>query len=333
VSRLGERFVLTVTKDEQGERLDRVLAKRAKGDARFGEGVTRSAIQKWIGEGLVTVGGVPMSADHKVMDGQEIALVPRGGETTTVVPDAAVPFTVLHQDEDLVIVSKPAGVVVHPARGHYEGTLVHGLLGRGLFRAEDVEAMTEGASEGEHLRPGIVHRIDMETSGILVVARNAVTREALKVLFQAHDMERVYEAFVVGRAEAKTYRTLHGRHPTDRLRYTSKVREGKVAVTHVEVVERFGDAATHVRCRLETGRTHQIRMHLAEAGTPILADKLYGKKSKDPRIVAIAEALGRHGLHAGVLGFRHPRGGETMRFEEALPVDLVTAQTALRSLA
>ena len=330
---IGDRFVVTVTKVEQGERLDRVLSKRAKVDARFGEGVTRSAIQKWIGEGLVTVGEKATSADHKVHENEEIAVVPRGGDTSTVVPDASVPFAVLHEDDDLIVVSKPAGVVVHPARGHYEKTLVHGLLGRGLFRKEDVEAMTEGASEGDQLRPGIVHRIDMDTSGLLVVARNAVTREALKILFQAHDIERVYDAFVVGRAEAKTYRTLHGRHANDRLRYTSKVREGKVAVTHVEVVEHFGDVATRVRCRLETGRTHQIRMHLAEVGTPILADKLYGKKPRDPQLAAIADALGRQALHAGVIGFRHPRSGNVLRFEETLPLDLSVALAALHKLA
>ncbi len=326
-----EPFELAVEKVEHGERLDRVLAKRAKGDPRFGEGVTRSAIQRWIAAGHVQLAGSSASADAKVSEGQVIAVRPLAGERTEVIPDADVAFEVVYVDDDLVVVSKPAGLVVHPARGHYEKTLVHGLLGRGLFRAEDIAAMAEGEG-AEHVRPGIVHRIDMETSGVLVVARNAVTREALKVLFQAHDIDRVYEAFVVGRAEARTYRTLHGRHPTDRLRYSGAVREGKVAVTHVEVVARFGDAATHVRCRLETGRTHQIRVHLAEAGTPILADKLYGKKPRDPRVLAIAEALGRHALHAGVLGFVHPRTRKLLRFEEALPADMQNARRSLAAL-
>ncbi len=327
-----EPFELAIAKHEHGERLDRVLAKRAKGDVRFGEGVTRSAIQRWIASGNVHVGvGVVGSADTKVIEGQVVVVRPIAGERTEVVPDANVAFGLVHVDDDLIVVSKPAGLVVHPARGHYEKTLVHGLLGRGLFRAEDIASMAEGEG-AEHVRPGIVHRIDMETSGILVVARNAVTREALKALFQAHDIDRVYEAFVVGRAEARTYRTLHGRHPTDRLRYSGKVREGKVAVTHVEVVEHFGDLATHVRCRLETGRTHQIRVHLAEAGTPILADKLYGKKPRDARVAALAEALGRHALHAGVLGFVHPRTKKVLRFEEPLPHDLQTARMALAAL-
>jgi 23S rRNA pseudouridine1911/1915/1917 synthase len=326
-----EPFELAVTKAEHGERLDRVLAKRAKSDARFGEGVTRSALQRWIAAGHVQVSGAAASADTKVIEGQAIAVRPLAGEKTEVVPDADVPFEILHVDDDLVVVSKPAGLVVHPARGHYEKTLVHGLLGRGLFRAEDIAAMAEGEG-AEHVRPGIVHRIDMETSGILVVARNAFTREALKALFQAHDIERAYEAFVVGRAEARTYRTLHGRHPTDRLRYSGKVREGKVAVTHVEVVERFGEAATRVRCRLETGRTHQIRVHLSEAGTPILADKLYGRKPRDPRVLAVAEALGRHALHAGVLGFVHPRTRKSLRFEQPLPRDMAEALRALEAL-
>jgi 23S rRNA pseudouridine1911/1915/1917 synthase len=333
VGAVGAGFVVVATKEESGERLDRVLAKRAKVDPRFGEGATRSAIQRWVAGGRVRVGGAPASADHKVVEGQEIAVDPLGPERTEVTPDASVAFGLLHVDDDLVVVSKPAGLVVHPGRGHADGTLVHGLLGRGLFRAEDVAAMAEGDGEGDHVRPGIVHRIDMETSGVLVVARNAGTREALKALFQAHDIERIYEAIVVGRAEARTYRTLHGRHPTDRLRFTSKVREGKVAVTHVEVVRRFGDLATHVRCRLETGRTHQIRVHLADVGTPILADKLYGKRPKDPRVAAIAEQLGRHALHAGVLGFVHPRSRAPIRFEEAMPADLIAALGALESLA
>jgi 23S rRNA pseudouridine1911/1915/1917 synthase len=335
VSTIAPGFVVVATQEEGGERLDRVLAKRAKADARFGEGATRSAIQRWIASGRVRVAGAVASADQKVAEAQEIAVDPLGPERTDVAPDASVAFGVVHADDDLVVVSKPAGLVVHPGRGHTEGTLVHGLLGRGLFRAEDLAAMAEGEGEGEgdHVRPGIVHRIDMETSGVLVVARNAGTREALKVLFQAHDIERVYEAIVVGRAESRTYRTLHGRHPTDRLRFTTKVREGKVAVTHVEVVRRFGDLATQVRCRLETGRTHQIRVHLAEAGTPILADKLYGKRPKDARVAAVAEALGRHALHAGVLGFVHPRSRAAMRFEEATPHDMAAALAALEGLA
>ena len=327
----GEPFVITVSKAEHGERLDRVLAKRAKSDDRFGEGATRSALQKSIGEGLVRVAGAVTSTDAKVTAGQEIQVIPRGAERSVVVPDASVPFTVLHVDDDVVVVSKPAGVVVHPARGHYEKTLVHGLLGRGLFRAEDLEAMVDG-EEADHVRPGIVHRIDRETSGILVVARNALAREALKALFQAHELERIYEGFVVGRAEATTYRTLHGRHATERMRYTGKVTEGKVAVTHVQVVAQFAGVAAHVRCTLETGRTHQIRMHLAEAGTPILADKLYGRRPKDGRLAGVAEALGRHALHAGTLGFRHPRTGHMMRFAEPLPPDMQTALESLQAI-
>ncbi len=328
---LSGPFEFEVAQAEHGERLDRMLARRAKHDARFGEGATRSALQRWISTGRVLVGGAQADSDQKVNEGQSVRVHPAGGERTTVLPDDSVPFAIVHVDDDLVVVSKPAGVVVHPARGHSEKTLVHGLLGRGLFRVEDVAALSEGT--GEHVRPGIVHRIDRETSGLLVVARTPWMREALKALFQEHALERVYEGLAVGRAESTTYRTLHGRHPTDRLRYTGRVREGKVAVTHVEVVDRFGGLATRVRCRLETGRTHQIRVHLAEGGTPLLADKLYGRKPNHLGVLSIAESLGRHALHAGVLGFVHPRSGETLRFEEPLPNDLLSAQAALATLA
>jgi 23S rRNA pseudouridine1911/1915/1917 synthase len=203
---------------------------------------------------------------------------------------------------------------------------VNGLLARGGFERAGADPRDP---EG-HLRPGIVHRLDKGTSGLLVVAKDAPTREALKALFAAHDIEREYVAVVVGIAKSATYDTLHGRHPTDRLRFTSRAPGGRRAVTHVRVLERLG-AATLVACRLDTGRTHQIRVHLAEqGGTPILGDPLYGRTPRDAALRALAEVLGRQALHARVLGFVHPATGVAMRWESALPEDIERVLRVLR---
>jgi 23S rRNA pseudouridine1911/1915/1917 synthase len=177
-----------------------------------------------------------------------------------------------------------------------------------------------------------VHRLDKGTSGILVVAKDEPTREGLKALFARHDIERAYLALVAGRAIDRTYETLHGRHRTDRLKFTTNVAKGKRAVTHVRVVERLGaDLATLVECRLETGRTHQIRIHLSEcAKTPVLGDPLYGKPTRNAWLDSIAEKLGRQALHATVLGFVHPTTGEKLLFRREPPADFMAALRALR---
>jgi 23S rRNA pseudouridine1911/1915/1917 synthase len=251
---------------------------------------------------------------------------------TEVEPEDGIEFDVLYVDEALVVVNKPAGLVVHPARGHRTGTLVHGLLARGLF-ALGGDAFLDARDAEGHLRPGIVHRLDRGTSGVLVVARTAGAREGLKEQFAHHTIDREYEALALGRVTRTHHETLHGRHPKDRLRFTTHVREGKRAETHVAVVERFGDLATHVTCRLETGRTHQIRVHLAESGTPILGDALYGKPPKDEALRLVATTLGHQALHAKVLGFAHPLSGRPMRFESDLPPDFIAARDELRRLA
>ena len=182
-------------------------------------------------------------------------------------------------------------------------------------------------------RPGIVHRLDKGTSGLLVVAKTEAAREGLKALFQAHDIDREYVALVEGAVPTKTFDTMHGRHPTDRLKFTTRVRPGagKRAVTHVRTVEKLG-AASLVACTLETGRTHQIRVHLTEcAGAPIVGDPLYGRAPRDPRLAELARGLDHQLLHARVLGFVHPVTGAKHRWESALPGDFAAIAAALRA--
>ena len=179
-----------------------------------------------------------------------------------------------------------------------------------------------------------MHRIDKDTSGVLVVAKTERAREALKSELSAHSVERRYLALTLGVPRVRSIRTAYGRDRRSRLKFTSKVREGKPAVTHLRVLESFAGRAALVECRLETGRTHQIRVHLSEqAGTPLIGDPLYGKKSNDPELAAIADGLGRQALHAAVLGFLHPESRKPMRFEIEAPEDFRIALAALRALA
>ncbi len=328
-----------------GSRLDAFVVDAMRGrERRTDEAPSRGDVQRWIAEGRVTVarsdGGVAAvraaRAADKVREGDVVDVVPAGARRSEARAEEGIAFDVLYADDAIVVVNKPAGLVVHPARGHAGGTLVNGLLARGYFDAAADPAsgpLADPRDREGFLRPGIVHRIDKGTSGVLVVARTARAREALKVQFAEHTIERAYDALVAGDVTATRHDTLHGRHPTDRLRFTTRVRDGRRAVTEVTILERFGGRATYVSCRLETGRTHQIRVHLAESGTPILGDPLYGRPPHDEGVGEIARALGHQALHARVLGFVHPVTGAAMRFEAALPDDFTAALHALRAIS
>ncbi len=303
------------------ERVDKALA-------RLLAPTSRATIQRWITEGRVRIHGSVCRPRDVVGGGAVIDVEPGPEPTSNAEPDAGVPFEVVYEDAHLIVVSKPAGVVVHPARGHRQGTLVSGLLARPGFTTAPAD---ERDPEGR-LRPGIVHRIDKDTSGLLVVAKDAVTREGLKRQLADHSVARVYQALTLGVPSAQKIQTLYGRHPRSRLRFTSRLESGKRAVTNVRVLEPLrGGAAAWVECRLETGRTHQIRVHLSEqAGTPLLADALYGTVPSDAALREVAERLGRQALHAKSLGFIHPISQKRLFFESELPADLSTALEALR---
>jgi 23S rRNA pseudouridine1911/1915/1917 synthase len=364
-------ILLVVPREAEGSRLDRFLASTLSA---MEGGPSRTELQRWIEHGGVKVDGIVKKASEKLREGARIAVEPEPPPKTDALADAGVEFDVVYMDDAVIVLDKPAGLVVHPAKGHPTGTLVNGLLARGVFdppdgddeiderpsitlhptekvatpgskpptaskrssRAEGskgrLTGVTEGASDLDRSRPGIVHRLDKGTSGLMVVARHPRAREHLKAQFAEHSIEREYVALCVGEVRAVTFDTLHGRHPRDRLRFSSKVKAGKRAVTHVRPLERFGPHATYVACRLETGRTHQIRVHLADNRTPILGDTLYGKLPKHPVLREAAVALGRPALHARVLGFIHPITGELMRFEVDPPADFQLALTVLRAI-
>ncbi|MFZ5894161.1 MAG: RluA family pseudouridine synthase [Myxococcota bacterium] len=315
------RFVLG---PGERERVDKVLT-------RLWEGASRATVQRLIEAGRVWIDGAPCRARDNVREGSVIEVEPEPPQPSGAVPNPEVRFSVVHEDEDLLVVDKPAGLVVHPARGHRDGTLVNGLLARDSF-ALDAELSEEPDA---YQRPGIVHRIDKDTSGLLVVAKNDVAREGLKAQLAAHSMQRVYLAITYGVPRVTSIHSLHGRDPRSRLRFTSHVEQGKRAVTHLKVVETFARGrAALVECRLETGRTHQIRVHLLErAQSPLLADALYRLPQRPAEIEAVANQLGRQALHAAVLGFQHPRTSEKLRFESPTPEDMQVALEALRSLS
>jgi 23S rRNA pseudouridine1911/1915/1917 synthase len=280
-------------------------------------------------EGRVLVQGKPCRPRDLVTSGSVIDVDPGPAPTSSAEPDPSISIEVLYEDAELVVVNKPAGLVVHPARGHRRGTLVNGLLARSGFAPAPADARDRKGA----LRPGIVHRIDKDTSGILVVAKTERAREALKAELAAHTVERRYLALTLGVPSVRTIRTAYGRDRRSRLRFTSKLREGKSAVTHLRVLESFAGRAALVECRLETGRTHQIRVHLSErAGTPLLGDALYGRQPAAADLAAVTAALGRQALHAAVLGFAHPVTGAALRFESEPPDDFRSALQALRAL-
>lgn len=287
---------MRLTADMAGERLDAFLARSELA-------LSRSAAQKLMEEGCVRLNGRPGKKNDRLTPGDQVEVTIPEPRAVDVVP-REMPLDIVYEDEDVLVINKPKGLVVHPAAGHQNDTLVNGLL----------YAMGDSLSgiNGE-LRPGIVHRIDKDTSGLLAVAKNDLAHAMLASQLKDHTMARTYEAIVCGnlKEDAGTVDAPIGRHPTDRKKMCVTERNSKPAVTHWEVVKRY-PGYTHIRCRLETGRTHQIRVHMAYIGHPILGDTVYGHKKPE---------LGQDSqcLHAGALCFRHPRDGRPVMVFAALP--------------
>ena len=288
--------IITITAQESAERIDALLA-------RCVPELTRSAAARLIEDGAVTVGGRTVRKNYRCAPGDEISLIMPEAADCELRPQD-IPIDVVYEDDDLLVINKPKGLVVHPAAGHADDTLVNGLL---YALGDDLSGIN-----GE-LRPGIVHRIDKDTSGLLAVAKNDYAHTMLASQLKDHTMARTYEAIVCGvmKEDCGTVDAPIGRHPTDRKKMCVTQRGGRNAVTHWEVVRRY-KGYTHIRCKLETGRTHQIRVHMAYIGHPILGDTVYGRKK--PELGQSSQCL-----HAGALCFRHPRDGHPVMVFAELP--------------
>lgn len=289
-------LTFTIKQEEPSVRIDRYLAEQCPE-------FSRSYLQKLLKEQKVTADGRPVKANYKILPGAEIQVEIPDMEVPDIRPED-IPLDILYEDEHLLVVNKPKGMVVHPAAGHTEGTLVNAVMAHCGDNLSGINGV---------LRPGIVHRIDKDTTGALVICKEDAVHRDLAEQLKEHSIKRRYRAIVQGnlKEDEGTIEGPIGRHPTDRKKMAINYKNGKDAVTHYKVLERFGQY-TYIECRLETGRTHQIRVHMTSIGHPLLGDTVYGS-SKNPF------HLQGQTLHAMILGFRHPVTGEYIEFEAPLP--------------
>ena len=290
------RQTFVVSEEQADVRIDRYLSDTC-------EELSRSYLQKLLKSGDVLVNEKPVKASYKVEAGDRVDLeVPEAVEPEIEAED--MDLDILYEDQDVILINKPKGMVVHPAAGHYSGTLVNGLMAHCKDQLSGINGV---------MRPGIVHRIDMDTTGVLIVCKNDFAHNSIAAQLKDHSITRKYRAIVHGviKDDVGTINAPIGRHPVDRKKMSINEKQGRHAVTHFRVLERF-QKYTYIECRLETGRTHQIRVHMASIHHPLLGDTVYGpEKSPFP--------LQGQTLHAGVLGFIHPRSGEYMEFSAPLP--------------
>ena len=305
---MAEKKNFKVACEQANVRVDKYLSEQLPD-------VSRSYLQKILKDGQVLANGKPVKANYKVSQGDEIELeIPEAVEPEIEPED--LPLDILYEDADVILINKPKGMVVHPSAGHYSGTLVNGLM----YHCKDDLSGINGV-----LRPGIVHRIDMDTTGVIIACKNDRAHNVIAEQLKEHSITRRYRAIVCGniKEEEGTVDAPIGRHPTDRKKMAIVQKNGKEAVTHYRVLERFGNY-TYIECQLETGRTHQIRVHMTSIGHPLLGDEVYGK-TKAPF------KLEGQTLHAMVLGFVHPTTGEYMEFEAPLPAYFAHLLEVLRT--
>lgn len=302
-----ETFELAVSEDFAGERIDKYVAESVE------DGVSRTQVQDWIKSGAVLVNGRSVKANYKLAAGDVVTAQPPEPQEAAIEPEA-IPLDIVYEDEDVIVLNKPRGMVVHPAFGHTSGTVVNALL----HHCRDLSGIN-GV-----LRPGIVHRIDKDTTGLLMAAKNDRAHASLAEQLKEHTVVRRYVALAHGNLphDHGTIEAPIGRDPHDRKMFTVTERGGKHSVTHFSVLERLGDY-TLLELRLETGRTHQIRVHMKYIGHPLAGDPVYGRAKSIP--------LNGQALHAAVLGFEHPRTGERLLFETRLPADLEDVLHRLRT--
>lgn len=311
-------YCIDAPAEAAGQRLDAFLATQLTD-------LSRATVQRLIEDGQILLSGAKPRSSQKLVGGEQITV-------DILPPTPAVPLAeqisldILYEDHDLIVINKPAGMTVHPGAGIRSGTLVNALLGH----------CTDLSGIGGEIRPGIVHRLDKGTSGVLVAAKHDIAHRGLADQFAAHSIKRLYWALIYSSPNEDTGKVSNiiGRHPSDRLRMSSKARNGKQATTNWRVLERFGSTSL-VQLRLETGRTHQIRVHLTESNMPILGDPLYPdggrfNNLKDTRLKGMISNLGRQALHARVLGFIHPVSGQYLEFSSEPPDDFSNILAYLR---
>ena len=288
--------IISVSAENAGERIDKIICSAL-------DTMSRSAVQKIIDEGAVSIGDVVISKNYKVRSGDMIKVIIPQAKELEIAPEN-IPLDVRYEDDDLLVVNKPKGMVVHPAAGNYDGTLVNALL----YHCKDSLSGINGV-----IRPGIVHRIDKDTSGLLIVAKNDVAHVSLAEQIKVHSFTREYQSVVYGRMKVQngTVDAPIGRHPVDRKKMAVTQKNSKSAVTHYKVLNEFRDF-THLKLQLETGRTHQIRVHMSYIGHPVAGDAVYGPKK-------VITQLSGQCLHAGLIGFRHPRTNEYIEIQSELP--------------
>ncbi len=291
---MSQEFV--VAPEDAGVRIDRYLSDQC-------QDISRSYLQKLLKEQSVLVEEKPVKSNYKVNKGDRISLTLPEIREPEIVPED-IPLDIIYEDKDIILINKPKGMVVHPAAGHYNGTLVNGLMSHCRSELSGINGV---------MRPGIVHRIDMDTTGVLIVCKNDMAHNSISEQLKEHSITRRYAAIVHGvlKDDEGTINAPIGRHPIDRKKMSINEKNGRDAITHYRVLERFRQY-TYIECQLETGRTHQIRVHMASTGHPLLGDSVYGPAKCPFR-------LNGQTLHAGVLGIIHPRTGEYMEFTAPLP--------------